>query len=323
MKFKVAFKEKSKLPAKEVCFSDIFNMIKTEHEVFNGKWFEALRGLPADEAKKEKRKLPMFYMVQFNGTKAVEDDICASHGLICLDIDSEEKAAKAKRDLDFLMKYTLMRFKSPRGGLKWIIRTNITTTDKEEFRAAWDTLNDKLKSKFGDLIDANCCNIGHSCYISHDKDCYFNESCSVLRIDVETRKEKTCTVPREHKNGKRVYDSKRAQKYINDFINGSFTERGYSGTYKAVASILNAGADLYQVVELLGRMASAGALDSGIEPEDYAHKAKDLMRYWESNRGEISHVWYRNEVKEEKVDVLSEFQRIFAAEFAEAERMGF
>lgn len=332
---KVSYKEKSNQPATVVNLSSIFNMIKNEHPVFNAGWFDKLQSLPETEAKAAKRELPMFYMVEFDG-KAIEDNIIGSNGFICLDIDSKELAAIASEKLKFLMKYTVLRFRSPRGGLKWILRTSVRTMNPDEFKRAWNSFNDKITDKFGSMFDKSCCNIGHSCYISYDPDAYWNPEASCLRIDIPEAGDKSVPMLENREKVKQVsdgssnsgygismvYDEKRANKFITTYDYTKLQGTRYATTQKAVSAILFAGATDYQVVELMQRMKSTGHLDRDITEDTFMNKAKEFRKFWESGKNTVNEYWFKKQSVEKK-DVVSEFSKIFADKIKEAEAMGF
>lgn len=124
---------------------------------------QAIRKAPPEEQEKMKKNLPS---VTFGGSFSVRSmaGLKEASGLLCLDFDTEGIMCP-----DDLAPYAYAMFRSPRGGLKVLVRIPQVSSDKE-----FKELFLALQEKFTDL-DPSGKDISRLCFMSSDPDLLINE----------------------------------------------------------------------------------------------------------------------------------------------------
>lgn len=138
-----------------------------------------------DEWKKE--HLRQYFLLNFKDLKAgsSSDLEFKPTGLISFDIDiySEEEMIQARATLlEKLKDFIMVMFKSPSGGIKFIIQTDMLSTSNEAFKWVYKKIQSKIKSETGlrTEFDTKTCNINRGVIASWDPDCYFNPEAGAI-----------------------------------------------------------------------------------------------------------------------------------------------
>ena len=176
-------------------FEDVINKIKSEE-------LSGIVNKIRNETDKRKRtelknNLPAFFPTVFlNNEKNLLNDNSKATGIIQFDVDTQDNISL---DFDLFrsaisgLKETFYIFKSPSNGLKFAIKTDFnrhTDEDIESFKARFKIAYEKVKSyieeatiNFNVDYDKSVGNIKWLCYLSHDKDIYFNQDCHAFKVD--------------------------------------------------------------------------------------------------------------------------------------------
>lgn len=134
---------------------------------------DAIRAAEPKEQEKLKGNLPG---VTFGGTfkKREMKGLVAASGLLCLDFDVEGYVCP-----DSLLPFVYSSFRSPRGGLKIVVRIPVVENDAQ-FKAIFRS----LEAEFPDT-DPSSKDISRICFLSADPDLYLNESAQVWEKRIE------------------------------------------------------------------------------------------------------------------------------------------
>lgn len=141
------------------------------------KEIDAIRNAKPDEQERLKKMLPG---VTFGGTfsKRSMKGLIQASGLLCLDFDEPGYCAP-----DSLIPFVFASFRSPRGGLKVVVRIPVVDKD-EDFKAYFRA----LEKEYPDT-DPSSKDISRICFLSADADLYLNECAQVWdkRLEVEKK----------------------------------------------------------------------------------------------------------------------------------------
>ena len=145
-----------------------------------------------NKEERDKLKLKLYY-VTFSGTfkKRAIKDLKEASGLVCLDYDDLEDLDKTKQEL-IKDKYTHCLFESPSGnGLKLIVKIPIVKNN-EEYKQYWNSLSKHFK---GIKVDKGTKDISRACFLSTDKNYYFNPNSEFYMDKLEEDNENTDLLP--------------------------------------------------------------------------------------------------------------------------------
>lgn len=174
------FKNASSVRPAQVDIEKIFGVIKSDTYK---ELTEAIRALPSnsEEQKELKKSLPA---VTFGGTftKRAINGLAESSGLLVLDFDGE--GVMMPTDLE---KFAYAQFRSPRGGLKVVIKIPLVKDDKQ-FKEYFYALQEKFPD-----IDLSGKDISRLCFLSHDPTLTVNESSLVWMARKERPKAEPIT----------------------------------------------------------------------------------------------------------------------------------
>lgn len=162
--------------SKEISLLDFIGLLKQEN-----KFIELIR-VEHDKKKRDELKSKLSY-VTFGGTftKRGNKNLIKSSGLACFDLDDLDNIQELKEKI-VNDNFTHLLFISPSGkGLKLIVKIPYVEND-EEYKSYW-----KAISKHYDLnsSDESCKDISRACYLSIDRELYFNKDSKVFIEKVE------------------------------------------------------------------------------------------------------------------------------------------
>lgn len=135
-----------------------------------------------------KSSLPMIYMVDYKvKDQGVEEGVeFQNNGLLIFDIDvyDEEPVQEAikwvHKNLNACL---LMMFRSPTGGLKFIIKTDIITDEFDLHSFAYNELGALFQRKGLNVeIDTKTSNVNRGTYVSWDENAYYNPKCKTMNV---------------------------------------------------------------------------------------------------------------------------------------------
>lgn len=140
-----------------------------------------------------KDTLPCFYTALWDDVCCTTSVDCVSTGVLALDIDVYDPAmieqTRTAIISSALKKHVWMIFKSPSGGLKVFVATDLETTDTDVYRFGYKTLCQKFEKALKMLgcpteieTDGQCCNINRSTFISHDPDLWLNSNPTPVKV---------------------------------------------------------------------------------------------------------------------------------------------
>lgn len=167
---------KNVIPNKEIEMKDFLELLKKDSTLL-----ESIRK-EKEKNKKNKLKEGLSY-VTFAGTfkKRSNKELIKSSGFACFDIDDINNLKEIKQKI-IKDKYTHLLFVSPSGnGLKCIVKIPEVKSD-EEYKKYWLSLENYYKFPKNDVATKD---ISRACYLSVDKQPYFNSNSEVYTKKVE------------------------------------------------------------------------------------------------------------------------------------------
>lgn len=192
-------------PLKEITLEEFLELIKQENPLI-----EKIRIEP-NKKKRDLLKRGLSY-VTFAGTfiRRRKENLIKSSGYACLDFDEIENLQDAKKKLSE-DKFSHCVFISPSGnGLKLIVKIPEVKSDNE-YKKYWNSI-----SKHFSLLETDEANkdISRACYLSIDKEPYFNKNSEVYFDKIETSPTTQVFIQTEKNNlPKREYSGNK-----NDFL---------------------------------------------------------------------------------------------------------
>ncbi|EIZ1898568.1 hypothetical protein ACEH99_000152 [Vibrio vulnificus] len=143
-----------------------------------------------EEAKKIKSELPLFFPCVYHdleGGAAIEKPMTHT-GMMVFDIDGIDQT-DSERLRDVLLQSSLkpfirMVFKSPSGGLKFIMQTNFKGDDNQWHHYCYKKIMAVLL-KIGfpqQHVDGATCNMNRGTYLSYDPDCHYTENVATFDL---------------------------------------------------------------------------------------------------------------------------------------------
>jgi len=147
----------------------------------------------ANQIKKD--NLPLFFpcVVLSDSSKFGDNEYVMSTGLVQFDIDdiSIEDSIKIREELINKIPYLYYAFISPKGGLKFGLLTDFKETNKtvikDKFKLLYSIVRKHIVKNVDSIndLDDQSNQIERACYLSHDKDAYWNDGCEVLEVNTE------------------------------------------------------------------------------------------------------------------------------------------
>jgi len=171
-------------PEKEMFLSEIFDLVK------NGKWKEEIEQMRfAKQSSKDKmydelkKRLHSFTSSGTFDGKRSKDSILEYSRIMSLDFDDipiedvNELKVRVKED-----KYTFGCFISPSGnGLKVFVKIDSV---QNQHLTAFHQVSEYYNKVLGFEADTNCKDIPRLCYISYDKDLFYNPSSDIFQVSI-------------------------------------------------------------------------------------------------------------------------------------------
>jgi hypothetical protein len=202
---------KNVYPAREISIIDFIELIKQDNPLVI-----KARTL-SDKKERDAIKSKMSY-VTFGGTflSRSKKNLIRSSGLACFDIDNLKDLEPLKRQL-IVDKYVHLLFISPSGnGLKVVVKIPIVQSDLE-YKEYWRSISQHFNLP---EQDESCKDISRACYLSVDKEPYFNPDSEVYTDRVlEEVKQKQIN----HNNKKKNTKVNKKTKY--DYTSNPFLDK--------------------------------------------------------------------------------------------------
>ncbi|RSM24952.1 hypothetical protein [Aeromonas salmonicida] len=296
---------------KEVCswpLSTIMGAIKAGHWADQ---IDAIRNAPDSDTKKQrKNRLPMFYSIKFLLQDSGASTKIPFHGtgLFIYDLDVYEDT-QVQSAIDILMAkmkpYVSFYFRSPSGGLKFGIRTDVTDEDASLYKHSYKKLGSVLnKLGFDNAIglDSQTCNINRGTYVSTDWNCYLNLECKALPLRDKANdsyqriiKEKAEQIASQaYLNAGRNIDKEKAARLLNDKLDDIFMMATAPGSrnrasFDVCIQTYNHGFGVKEAIQNLWNMKNLGLYTEIISIEQ---RAADVLIYWVNNGSQLNKAIY-------------------------------
>lgn len=301
---------------KEVCswpLSTIMAAVKAGH------WrdqIDAIRNAPDSDTKKfRKNRLPMFYSIKFMVQDAGVSSKLPFHGtgLFVYDLDVYEDT-QVQIAIDTLMAkmrpYVSFYFRSPSGGLKFGIRTDVTDEDASLYKHTYKRLGEILnKLGFDNAIelDGQTCNINRGTYVSHDRDCYSNLECKALPLrDKANASYQRIIKAKAEQIASQTYsqigrniDKEKAQRYLDEELENIFMRATAPGSrnrasFDCCIQTYNHGFGVKEAIQNLFEMKNLGLYTESISIEQ---RAADVYHYWCTNGSQLNRSIFERRTK--------------------------
>lgn len=235
------------------------------------------------------------------------------HGIMVMDLDEYDPAvvnavANQIRESS-LWSYILFMFRSPSGGLKFAVKTDVTDDDNALHSAAYVKVM-KLLEKMGVAceFDDKCKNINRGTYICHDALAYYNGNCKTLnlmdRVIAEAEKERAkeraeierLNKEREYSDGidvdrARAWYDREVQKIIDRTVSGF----RHQNAYQVAVTAFGIGLDEADALRGLQFYKFAGKYVDSMTLEN---KVKEVKRHWQSNGSKVSNTFLKRTEKQ-------------------------
>jgi len=172
------------IPKKEMLLSEIFNLIK------RGKWKEEIEQMRfAKQSSKDKmydelkNRLHSFTSSGTFDGKRSKDSILKYSRIMSLDFDDIPiEDVNELKDKVIEDKYTLGCFISPSGnGLKVFVKID---SDESQHLTAFNQVSEHFNKILDFDADENCKDISRLCYMSYDKDLFYNPSSDIFQVSI-------------------------------------------------------------------------------------------------------------------------------------------
>ena len=176
---------------KALNLADIINLVTSDEyrEIIM-----EIRGADKDKAKQLKlERLPLFFPTVQVFNKNSLDDNSIPTGIVQFDVDTQDNPGL---DFDQLKKVvceipeTIYAFESPGGGMKFGILTDFkknddddTTSLKKRYSSAYQQSAEYIQEFIEAACDEHMANLKYACFLSHDKNAYYNPDCEMLVIN--------------------------------------------------------------------------------------------------------------------------------------------
>ncbi|WP_324043305.1 BT4734/BF3469 family protein [Aeromonas dhakensis] len=188
---------------KIMSWDDVARRIHHDHDDYFYS-IEAIRDPKTDKKLKSEiklKELPVFFTATFEGDRQITET-AMSTGHMTFDLDYYDPALighmRTALMASRIKSAIFMVFKSPSGGLKFLISTDVITDDPRLYALAYDRLShvindlivaglpEDIKSRFDtskvNVCDEKCKNINRACYFSIDNDLYYNRRAATFPI---------------------------------------------------------------------------------------------------------------------------------------------
>ncbi len=269
--------------------------------------------LTKEEAKKIKHELPLFFPCVYhdlNGGAGIEKPMTHTGNMV-FDIDgiNQEDSERLRGLLlsSLLKPFIRMVFKSPSGGLKFIMQTSFIGDDNAWHHYCYKKLM-KVLIKIGfpeTNVDGATCNMNRGTYLSYDPDCYYTDSVAVFSLDrwvdgykadqkqVETR-QMLDQIALNNGDINREFAINCMNKAFDTIIRTMGSGNRHNGIYTICAQCYDRGLGEIDVVDYLQRLKSLGHYT---DSEAIRTKASTTYKMWKRGGGTIG-LKYKNRNRE-------------------------
>lgn len=297
-------------------WDQVVSTIRRDHESYEFS-IGLIRDRSIEKEKKQtikKEDLPVFYTATFEpDAQTATEGSSFSTGLMCFDLDYYDPAlVQHLRDSlmnnSALSKVIFMMFKSPSGGLKFLIKTNLVTDDARLWSYAYQRMSDLLNIKIVEglpedvkktlheddfnVCDPQCKNINRGCYFSIDADMYYNGQCSTFmiadkmnaEIENERRRDREVEARRVEiaKQMEATEDTRARDRYrevaVNNIIKDLYNGQRHSKYWSLAKVILETGGSEFDVATAFRNCEMIGQWTEEMGPEA---KARDCYRHFQ------------------------------------------
>lgn len=258
-----------------------------------------------------KNKLPLvFFNNKFHDTNGGASLYKAkdNYGVMVMDLDDYDDI-KVKATINQLMDsalwaYVLFMFRSPSGGLKFAIKTDVAVDDNDFHKEAYYKVT-KLLVKIGvnAEFDSKCCNINRGTYICHDGGAHYNDNCLTLpmfdrvkeAVNERKRKEQAeieqSKIERQFSSG---IDTDRARKWyekeVQAIIDRTVSGFRHSNAYVIASTAFGIGLDEADAIYGLQCYKFAGLYVDSMSIEN---KVREVKQHWQANGARVSNAFLK------------------------------
>lgn len=244
------------------------------------------------------------------------------HGIMVMDLDEYDESyvrsiANQIRDSS-LWQYVLFMFRSPSGGLKFAIKTDVTKDDNLFHTLAYEKIMKLLERM--DItceFDGNCKNINRGTYLTHDEKAYYNGNCRTLALAERIQKEYDNQKRSERHSAEmmklqlansdgtdveraRAWYDKEVQKIINCTVPGF----RHQNAYIVAVTAFSIGLDESDALRGLYAYKQAGKYVDSMTLEN---KVREVKRHWQSNGSVISNTFIKQSKEQRQAYLKSLF----------------
>jgi hypothetical protein len=164
------------------------------YDISSGRYKELVEGIrklmpeEPDKASALKSKLPVFYPSCILSGGKSQSNIVEYNPLVMIDFDEikSEKELEGIRAKANNIEYTVATFRSPRLGLKVLVKTDAKKENhKSVFKQVCDYYSEALETNYDTAVK----NINRACYVSYDPNLYFDCESKVFSYNEDVRLE--------------------------------------------------------------------------------------------------------------------------------------
>lgn len=315
--------------SKELKHVELDTLINMTKGGFAATTIQQLRAATTKEQKKEiKNRLPIFYMGAYSdltGGVGREKDMTHT-GIMVFDLDGLEagQATTIRNHLvsTLIKPFVSFAFISPSGGLKFGINTSFTGQDNDFHKYCYKRLT-TLLVKLGlpeQNIDVSTCNFNRGTYLSHDPECYYNQTPATFSLDrwceeyqaerkaeIEKQKRdmeyaKFGTVDADHATASM---EKAFQTIVGKMGNGN----RHGLIYVVCAACYERGMTEVDAEQYLNRLAAMGHYTETMSTRS---KAQDSYKSWKSSGGYVKREFIKQTKESKAAYTASAIANIFA-----------
>lgn len=278
-----------------------------------------------EQRNKLKNELPLvFFNNQYHdrnqGASIYLPKVC--HGVMVMDLDVYDPEYVAHIDKQIrttaVWPYIMFMFKSPSGGLKFAIKTDVQEDDNEFHSIGYCkvlTLLERLGITCE--LDGKCKNINRGTYICHDASAYYNGDCKTLALAEKVRKSYASmkaqeaadiafrAAEREYSDGidfdrARNWYEKEVQKIISRTVSGF----RHQNAYTVAVTAFNIGLDESDALYGLQMYKFANLYVDGMSIEN---KVREVKQHWQSNGSKVSNTFLKRNREQKREFLKTQF----------------
>ncbi|MCS3833433.1 ribosomal protein L17 [Aeromonas veronii] len=244
------------------------------------------------------------------------------YGIMVMDLDEYDESyvrsiANQIRESS-LWPYVLFMFRSPSGGLKFAIKTDVTKDDNLFHTLAYQKIMKLLERM--DItceFDDKCKNINRGTYLTHDAKAYYNGNCRTLALAERVQKEYENQKKSEQQSIEMMklqlansdgIDVERARawydKEVQKIIDQTVTGFRHQNAYTVAVTAFGIGLDESDALRGLYAYKLAGKYVDSMSLEN---KVREVKKHWQSNGAKVSNTFLKQSKEQRQAYLKSLF----------------